>query len=92
MAKSKSWPVIGTLRKSETGSYIKLGEGVEVFINGEKVALNQKKTIRLDDPRKKVEGLFTRGVISEAEKDQRLEKLEEMSWLRYELVAPPPRD
>lgn len=90
-AKSKSWPKIGTLRKGDNGSYIKLEEGVEILVNGEKVAMNDKRTVRLEDPRKKVEGLLERGIISEADADKRLEKLAENEWLRYELVVPPPR-
>lgn len=91
MAKGKSWPKIGTLRKGDNGSYIKLEEGVEVFVNGEKVPMNDKRTVRLEDPRKKVEGLLERGIISEADADKRLEKLAENEWLRYELIVPPPR-
>src|SRR5258708_5116583 len=91
-AKRKSWPVVGSLRKGDNGSYIKLADGVEIFVNGEKVALNDKRTVRLEDPRKKVEGLRDRGIISEADADKRLEKLAEMDWLRYDLVVPPPRD
>lgn len=90
--KTKGWPEIGTLRKGDTGSYIKLAEGVEIFLNGEKVPLNKTRTVKLEDPRKKVEGLRDRGFISEADADKRLEKLADMDWLRYTLVAPPPRD
>jgi hypothetical protein len=90
--KSKGWPKIGTLRKGESGSYIKLEEGVEITVNGFKVEMNDKRTVRLEDPRKKVEGLHERGFIDEAEKDKRLEKLTELSWLKYELIVPPPRD
>lgn len=90
-AKSKSWPKIGTLRKGDNGSYIKLEEGVEVFVNGVKVEMNDKRTVRLEDPRKKVEGLLERGIISESDADKRLEKLAELDWLRYELIVPPPR-
>ncbi len=89
--KKKGWPVIGSLRKGDNGSYIKLSDGVEILFNGEKVPLNDKKTVRLEDPRKKVEGLRDRGFIDEAEADKRLEKLSTMEWLRYELVCPPPK-
>lgn len=89
--KSKSWPKIGTLRKGENGSYIKLEANVTVFIDGVEVPLNDKKTVRLEDPRRKVEGLLERGIISEADADKRLEKLAEHEWLRYELIVPPPR-
>ena len=91
MAKGKGWPKIGTLRKGENGSYIKLEEGVEIRVNGEVVPMNDKRTVRLEDPRKKVEGLLERGIISEADADKRLEKLAEHEWLRYELIVPPPR-
>jgi hypothetical protein len=91
MAKTKSWPKIGTLRKGDNGSYIKLEEGVEITVNGVKVDMNDKRTVRLEDPRKKVEGLLERGIISEADADKRLEKLAELDWLRYELIVPPNR-
>ncbi len=91
-AKSKGWPKIGTLRKGESGSYIKLEEGVEITVNGVKVEMNDKRTVRLENPRDKVTQLYERGHIDEATKDKRLEKLEELSWLKYELIVPPPRD
>ena len=89
--KSKGWPKIGTLRRGDNGSYIKLEDNVTILIDGKPVDMNQKKTVRLEDPRKKVEGLHERGFIDEAEKDKRLEKLAELEWLRYELIVPPPR-
>lgn len=89
--KSKGWPKIGTLRRGDNGSYIKLEDGVEIFVNGEKVSLNDKKTVRLEDPRKKVVSLYEGGHIDEKQRDQRLEKLTELDWLRYELIVPPPR-
>jgi hypothetical protein len=91
-SKSKSWPKVGTLRRGDTGSYIKLEEGVEIYMNGEKIPLNQKRTIRLEDPKQKVENLFERGIITEAEHDKRLETLANNEWLRYELIVPPPRN
>lgn len=91
--KKKGWPKIGTVRKGkEGGSYIKLEEGVEVFLNGEKVALNKTRTVKLEDPRVKVQQLRDRGYIDEAEADKRLERLAENSWLKYDLVCPEPRD
>lgn len=91
-SQKKSWPKIGTLRKGDNGSYIKLDEGVEILVNGEPVSLNKSRTVRLEDPRKKVRSLVERGVISEADGDKRLEKLAENEWLRYELIVPPPQD
>lgn len=96
MAESKgkkpSWPKIGTLRKGENGSYIKLEENVQVLVDGVAVPMNKSRTVRLEDPRKKVEALFEREYITEAERDKRLEKLAENEWLRYELIVPPPQD
>lgn len=89
--KRKPWPKIGTLRKGDSGPYIKLDDGVEIFVKGEKVDLNEKKTVRLEDPRQKVSNLLERGIIDEAEHDRRLEQLAGMEWLRYDLVCAPPR-
>lgn len=90
--KKPSWPKIGTLRKGDTGSYIKLEENVSILVDGKPVALNKSRTVRLEDPRKKVGSLLERGVITEAEADKRLEKLAENEWLRYELIVPPPQE
>lgn len=89
--KSKGWPKIGTLRKSDTGSYIKLEPNVEILVDGVKISMNDKRTVRLEDPRKKVESLRDNGYLSEADADKRLEKLAELDWLRYELIVPPSR-
>lgn len=90
--KSKAWPKIGTLRRGDSGSYIKLEANVKITVDGVEVPLNEKRTVRLEDPRKKVEGLFERGIITEAEHDKRLETLAANEWLKYELIVPPPRD
>lgn len=90
--KRKSWPKVGTLRKGDSGSYIKLEEGVEIYMNGEKLSMNEKRTVRLEDPRAKVEALFERGIITEAEHDKRLETLANNDWLRYELILSPARN
>lgn len=90
--KKASWPKIGTLRKGDTGSYIKLEENVTVLVDGKPVPLNKSRTVRLEDPRKKVTALMERGFITEAEADKRLEKLSENEWLRYELIVAPPKE
>ncbi len=89
--KSKGWPTIGSLRKGDNGSYIKLADNVTILVDGQPIDMNDKKTVRLEDPRKKVESLFERGHISEKQRDERLEKLAAMEWLRYDLVVPPPK-
>jgi len=90
--KSKGWPKIGTLRKGDSGSYIKLEDNVKLFVDGVEVPLNAKRTVRLENPRDKVKGLYDRGIITEAEHDKRLESLANNEWLKYELIVPPPRD
>jgi len=90
--KKKGWPRIGSLRKSEDGtSYIKLEANVEILVDGVKIPLNDKKTVRLECPRKNVESMRDRGYITEQQAGERLEKLAEMTWLRYDLIAPPPK-
>ncbi len=90
--KSKRWPKVASVRKNDDGSsYIKLEEGVELILNGEKVPLNEKRVLRLECPRKNVEQLRDRGIISEQQAGERLEKLAEMTWLKYEVVASPPK-
>lgn len=87
--KKKGWPVVGTLRKGDTGSYIKLADNVQILVDGQPVEMNDKRIVRLEDPRKKVEAMAAKGFITEAEADTRLEKLSGMEWLRYELVLAP---
>lgn len=90
--KKKSWPKIGSVRKGDSGtSYIKLDEGVEVFVKGEKVELNKSRTLTLQDPRKQVQGMRDRGIITEQQADERLEKLSELTFLKYDIVCPPPK-
>lgn len=90
-AKAKGWPKIGTLRKGDSGSYIKLEPNVTIMVDGVAVPLNEKRTVRLENPRDKVEKLFELGKITESEKDKRLETLAANEWLKYELIVPPPR-
>lgn len=90
--KNTSWPKVGTIRKGDSGqSYIKLEANVDILVDGVKVPLNDKRTLMLDDPRKKVEMLRDRGHITEAEADKRLESLANNLWLKYDIVANPPR-
>lgn len=89
--KSKSWPKIGVVIKGDYGSYIKLEKNVEILVDGVKIPMNEKRNVRLENPRTKVEQLFERGIITEAEKDKRLESLAVNSWLSYELVVAPPK-
>ena len=91
-SKRKSWPQIGTIRKSDDGtSYIKLADGVELIVKGEKVLLNKSRTLKLQKPVDNVKQLQERGVIDSDEAERRLEKLEAMKWLTHEIVASPPK-
>lgn len=90
-AKSKAWPKIGTLRKGDSGNYIKLESNVKILVDGVEIPLNDKRTVRLENPRDKVKNLFERGIITEADHDKRLETLANNEWLKYELIVPPPR-
>lgn len=88
--KSRSWPTVGSLRKSDDGrNYIKLANNVTILVDGKPVSMNKSRTINLQDPRKNVEQLQQRGVITGEQAEERLEKLSSMQWLRYELVIPP---
>jgi RNase H-fold protein (predicted Holliday junction resolvase) len=89
--KSKGWPKIGTLRKGDYGHYIVLEKGVEILVDGQKIAMNDKRSVRLEDPKKTVEMLLEKGVISEEKAQERLATLEANAWLKYELVVPPPK-
>jgi hypothetical protein len=97
MSKGKGWPKVGTLRRGEVKetkekySYITLEKGVEIMVDGKVLPMNEKRQIRLEDPRKKVQELLDKGIIDDATAERRLESLAENEWLRYELVLPPPR-
>lgn len=90
--KRKGWPKIGRLLKGDKGSYIQLAENVEILVDGQKISLNEKKYVNLEDPRKTVTALQERGIIDEAEANKRLESLAQRSFYKYDLVAPPKKD
>ena len=87
--KNKSWPKIGTLRKGDRGSYIKLEDNVSVLVDGETVDLNDSRTVSLQDPRKQLDFFYENGYINEKDYNKRSETLAETTWLRYDLVVPP---
>lgn len=89
VVKRKGWPKIGTLRRGDTGSYIKIEPNVTILVDGQAIDMNKSRTVRLEDPRKKVATLLERGHINEAEHDKRMESLANNEWLRYELVVAP---
>jgi hypothetical protein len=91
VAEKKSWPKIGTVRKGEYGSYIVLEKNVEILVDGKRIDLNEKRSVRLEDPRKKIEEMLEKGYIDESKAQKRREVLEQNQWLRYELIVPPPK-
>lgn len=88
--KSKSWPRIGSLRRGENGSYIKLEANVTILVDGQPIEMNEARVVRLDDPRASVERMRDAGHIDEKTADQRLEKLASIPWLKYDLIVAPP--
>lgn len=93
MTKNNAWPVVGTIRKNDQGSYIKFEENVKILVDGKEIKLNKSRTASLESPVAKVERLIKVGGIKENEAESRLEKAKEInSWLKYNIVLPPPRD
>lgn len=92
MSKKKAWPKVATLRKGDSGSYIKLEDNVTILVDGEAIELNDSRTLQLQDPRKKLDSLYENGYVNEKDYDRRREVLAENQWLRYEVVAPPKRN
>lgn len=90
--KKKSWPKIGRLCKGDKGSYIQLNPNVEILVDGQKISLNEKKYVNLEDPRINVKALLERGIIQEDEANSKLESLAQRTWYKYDLVAPPKKD
>lgn len=93
--KSKSWPTIGTVRKNDAdrggGSYLKLEPNVTILVDGKEVPLNASRTLSFEDPRQKLQFFLENGHITEEQYDQRMEKLNEATWLKYNVVAAPPK-
>lgn len=89
--KRKGWPKVGTIRKNDGGSYLKLEDNVEILVDGQKIPLNKSRTLNFQDPRKNVEAMRDKGIIDEKTAEERLEKLSTMDWLKYEVIAAPPK-
>ena len=88
------WPKLGTLRsgtspKGNKYSYIKLEDNIKILVDGVEAEMNDKLIVRLQDPRDTVDRLEQRGIIDEATANSRRAKLDELDWLKYELVLPP---
>ncbi len=91
--KKKGWPTIGTIRKGDNGSYIKLEDNVTILVDGEPVDLNKSRTCTLQSPVAKAQRLIDSGYTDESEAEAKLEQAKKLNaWLKYEIVVPPPRD
>jgi len=70
----------------------KLEPGVTIQIDGKEVDINQYGSGQLVTPQQEVEQLYKAGKIDEDKIEFRREKSAEAhSWLRYNIIIPPPR-
>lgn len=91
--KSKPWPVVGTIRKNENGSYIVFNDNVTILVDGQEVKMNNSRSAMLQSPVDKLEGLIKRGFIEEKDVEaKRAQAQETNQWLKYEIVVPPPKE
>lgn len=86
-----AWDKIGTIRtgKSDNTRYIKLEKDVEIFKGGKKVALNDSRTLTLQDPVANVERLSARGFIDKDRAADQIKKLKENTWLKADIFSAP---
>jgi predicted transcriptional regulator len=98
MAKGKGWPVIGQIventdKKGNKFRSVKIADNVTILVDGEEINMNQYRSGNLVSPVDEVEQLIERGVISEDKQEFRREKAQEVSsWLKYNIVVPPPKN
>lgn len=91
--KKKGWPVVGSIRKGDKGSYIKFADNVTILVDGQEVKLNKSRTATLQSPVDKTERLIAANIIKEGDVETERSKAQEInSWLKYEIVLAPPKD
>lgn len=80
MSVKAKWLKLGTVRKNaESGEYyIKIDEDI---------TLTKNTVLRLDDPKKVVDRLVGKGVITADVGETRKTKIP--AWLKYEVILPP---
>ncbi|PCI45920.1 MAG: hypothetical protein COB41_00590 [Proteobacteria bacterium] len=102
MAKSKSWPELGTLRqKNEDGSkpYLHIHPSVRILIgsynsdtesydNYEELDLGDYRTVKCVDPLSGLDALLEKGYIDEAEHEKRVTVVEDKN-IMFKLTVPP---
>lgn len=92
-AKKSGWPILGTIRKNDNGSYIKFNDDVTILVDGDPIDMNKSRTASLQSPVDKTERLIKAGFIKEEDVESSREKAQDInSWLKYEIVIPPPKD
>lgn len=91
--KKEGWPSLGSIRKGQYGSYVKINDNVTILVDGKEVKLNDKRIVQLQSPVDKVENMIKAGVIDESKAESARAKAQEnSSWLKYDMVIPPPRN
>ena len=95
--KSKGWPVIGNIVENTTKDgkkfrSVKFADNVEIYVDGEKIAMNEYRNGNLVTPSQELEGLIDKGLVKEEDIEFRREKVAELTWLKHKIVVPPPRD
>lgn len=99
---SKKWPEIGLIVKNKfpgkdgkevTKLALKFADNVTILVDGQPVDMNKYRSANLTSPQEEIEGLYSRGLIEDADIETRREKATELnSWLKFKVVLPPPRD
>lgn len=88
--KSKGWPVVGTIRKGEKGSYIKFADNVTILVDGQPLEMNKSRTANLQSPVDNLERKINAGLVEESQVETEREKVQAINaWLKYEIVVPP---
>ncbi len=83
------WTKIGTLRVSQTGKRnLVLGKGVEIFVDGEKIALDKFRMAKCLDATESVQSLLQRGAIDSDAAEQRLNYISDKN-IKFDVVIPP---
>ena len=86
-----AWPKIGTVRKGDNGPYIKLEADITILKDGKPIELNNARSLQLQDPVASLTRLNELGFVDNEKFEAQKAKLAEMSWLKFDIVSPPPK-
>ena len=91
--KKKSWPKIGTVRKSDDGNrYIKFSDNVTILVDGKEIDMNKSRTANLTSPSEDLERMIKNNIVPEADVEKRRAQVESTKgWLLSDIVVPPPK-